>query len=654
MKKNAAVGKVQAQMLAFMRVFLSIFASIFIVVCIFLGICLIFKFPACAVEFIGQHASLVNVLFLVFAFLAIIDIGFYDMLMRRSMAVSSRELRVLAHSLPGGICKCISEGNYDFLFISDGFLDMLGYCAEEIKTNFHNSALALVHSADRERIAAQLARESHFTEPFTLEYRVVTKAGKTLWLLDKVCLIHDENGSPVLYSMRIDNTAKKEAEMQLHVRSEWFRIAMEHSKSHIFEYNVVTHSFDSVISPPDSMQPLLPKHIESMPENLIDSGFVAPETADGLRSAFRAIAGGAASAACLLKVKDAVTDGYSLWLSLALTTVFDEYGMPVCAIGTLEDITEAKRAQERYDEEKRYHDAMLSTTLASILFDVETGAVISARISAIFSNLELPEGCNLEERLPELARKTVFLNDRAEYIRTLNRRNLRECYNDGTSCVTLEYRTVLSDGSLAWRQMTVNMVKDPQTDTVTGFAYFTDIDTRKRKEIDLLYKAEHDSLTGLWNRRALETRLTAFFKTADAHANLHAFYIIDMDDFKAVNDTCGHIRGDEVLCAIAAQLRSIFRKTDIIARLADDEFVVFMKNAGTSARIADKAREICTRIQNIELGSSNLPPPRASIGIAIAPDAGTSFEALYAKADEAHYVAKRGGKNRYSIFQEPL
>ena len=56
---------------------------------------------------------------------------------------------------------------------------------------------------------------------------------------------------------------------------------------------------------------------------------------------------------------------------------------------------------------------------------------------------------------------------------------------------------MLSDGSLAWRQMTVNMVKDPQTDTVTGFAYFTDIDTRKRKEIDLLYKAEHDSLTGL-------------------------------------------------------------------------------------------------------------------------------------------------------------
>ena len=81
---------------------------------------------------------------------------------------------------------------------------------------------------------------------------------------------------------------------------------------------------------------------------------------------------------------------------------------------------------------------------------------------------------------------------------------------------------------------------------------------------------------------------------------------------------------------------------------------MFMKNAGTSARIADKAREICTRIQNIELGSSNLPPPRASIGIAIAPDAGTSFEALYAKADEAHYVAKRGGKNRYPIFQEPL
>ena len=107
-----------------------------------------------------------------------------------------------------------------------------------------------------------------------------------------------------------------------------------------------------------------------------------------------------------------------------------------------------------------------------------------------------------------------------------------------------------------------------------------------------------------------------------------------------------------MLCAIADQLRGTFRKTDIIARLAGDEFVVFMKNADTEARIAGKAQEICTRIQSITLGEPELPPPRASIGIAIAPDAGSSFETLYAHADAAHYVAKRSGKNRYSFFQE--
>lgn len=651
MKRNTASCRSSSRMLTCMRVFFAVLATIFILACVVSGLCLIFQWPQALLHIILEHGNTITLLSILCALLAIFCVIFYSALMRRSLRAANREYQLLANNLPGGICKCTANGAYEFLYISDGFLKMLGYTAEEIRLQFHNSSLALVHPADRERIAAQLMQEAASSEALTLEYRVVTKEGKTLWLLDRLSRLHDERDAEVYYSVRIDNTAKKEADMLLHVRNELIRIAMEHSRSHIYEYNIATRSFDSIMRPPHSTHPLLPEHIQSMPDSLIDSGFVSSETADGFRAAFHAIADGVASAACLISVKNEAGN-YDCWLNVALTTVFDGFGAPVCAVSTLEDVTEQKHAQERYDKAKRHYDAMCSSTLASILFDVETGTILSARAHSSSAAKLLPEGTNLEACLPELARRTVLLGERAEFLRTLTLPNLRKHYEEGRNFL-FEYRTMPEGGlSTAWRQIAVNMERDPASGMLTGFAFVTDIDAQKRKELDLQHKAEHDPLTGLWNRRALKAQIQEFLESHDAQNGLHAFYIIDMDDFKSVNDTYGHTRGDAMLCAIADQLRGTFRKTDIIARLAGDEFVVFMKNADTEARIAGKAQEICTRIQSITLGDPKLPPPRASIGIAIAPDAGSSFETLYAHADAAHYVAKRSGKNRYAFFQQ--
>ena len=502
MKRNASSCRSSSRMLTFMRVFFAVLATVFILACVASGLCLIFQWPQSLLHIIREHGITIALLSTLCSLLAIICVIFYSTLMRRSLRAANYEYQLLANNLPGGICKCTANGAYEFLYISDGFLKMLGYTAEEIRLQFHNSSLTLIHPADRERIATQLMQEAASSEALTLEYRVVTKEGKTLWLLDRLSRLHDERDAEVYYSVRIDNTAKKEADMLLHVRNELIRIAMEHSRSHIYEYNIATRSFDSIMRPPHSTHPLLPEHIQSMPDSLINSGFVSPETADDFRAAFQTIADGAAAAACLISVKGE-TGNYDCWLNVALTTVFDGFGVPVCAVSTLEDATEQKQAQERYDKAKRHYDAMCSSTLASILFDVETGTILSSRAHSSYAAKLLPEDTNLEACLPELARRTVHPGERAEFLRTLTLLNLRKHYEEGRIFL-FEYRTMPGDGHpAAWRQIAVNMERDPATSTLTGFAFVTDIDIQKRKELDLQHKAEHDPLTGLWNRREI-------------------------------------------------------------------------------------------------------------------------------------------------------
>ena len=107
-----------------------------------------------------------------------------------------------------GICKCTANGAFEFLH-QRWFSENACYTAEEIRLQFHNSSLTLIHPADRERIATQLMQEAASSEALTLEYRVVTKEGKTLWLLDRLSRLHDERDAEVYYSSASTNKEKK-------------------------------------------------------------------------------------------------------------------------------------------------------------------------------------------------------------------------------------------------------------------------------------------------------------------------------------------------------------------------------------------------------------------------------------------------------------
>jgi diguanylate cyclase (GGDEF)-like protein/PAS domain S-box-containing protein len=180
---------------------------------------------------------------------------------------------------------------------------------------------------------------------------------------------------------------------------------------------------------------------------------------------------------------------------------------------------------------------------------------------------------------------------------------------------------------------------------------FKDVTQLRGMEREMIYLASHDALTGLINRRELEVRLKRAIRSARAERRRHVLLYLDLDEFKVVNDTCGHLVGDEMLKQITALLRSRVRRSDVLARLGGDEFGVLLEDCplDQARQIAEEMRRtvkefrFCWREQIFEVG--------VSIGLVpIDADSGDLAHVMSA-ADAACYVAKDSGRNRVHEYE---
>lgn len=172
---------------------------------------------------------------------------------------------------------------------------------------------------------------------------------------------------------------------------------------------------------------------------------------------------------------------------------------------------------------------------------------------------------------------------------------------------------------------------------------------QKIKEVsDIRSKARQDALTGLWNRAYTEETVNRLVSEGAGGA----LFMIDMDNFKAINDNYGHIEGDNTLKMFADTMRKFSTDKDVLCRIGGDEFVMFINGITSKSAISNLAGDIisdlCAKLEakKFETNSS------VSIGIAQIPDNGTDFGAVYNAADKALYYVKQNGKNSYHFFSE--
>jgi len=208
---------------------------------------------------------------------------------------------------------------------------------------------------------------------------------------------------------------------------------------------------------------------------------------------------------------------------------------------------------------------------------------------------------------------------------------------------------VRSDGRLYAVEETAAPIRGKEGRTIGTVLVFHDVTESREASRKLSYQATHDALTGLINRREFERQVEETLQDAKTNGTHHAFCYMDLDQFKVVNDTCGHIAGDGLLIELAAMLRHRVRETDTVARLGGDEFGILMRNIPLNEACA-MAEDIRNRVrdyrylwegQNFEVG--------ISIGVVpIRPDTGAAVD-IFSNADIACFVAKDKGRNQIHV-----
>jgi len=339
---------------------------------------------------------------------------------------------------------------------------------------------------------------------------------------------------------------------------------------------------------------------------------------------------------CRLKCKN----GKYSWFLFKGRMIVDKSQNDYC-ICVLTDINETKKAQQDlYLNMQRYR--IVTEQSDSIVFEysfLDNKLYLSEKWNKKF-DLKYT-GDDFLQRAAE--QKLLHKDDKEKFHSIMN------SIKNGETGAEFEVRLKKLEGNYIWCKIKASAIFDENNQTYKTVGKITDIDQQKKETENLQKKAQNDSLTGLYNKGTSELLIDDFLRN-EGQNKKHALLIIDIDNFKKVNDTYGHLIGDQVILHIAEKLKNTVRATDICGRIGGDEFIVLIKNITYMDTVRQKAQEICECFQhkiNAECGEFGVS---ASIGVSLFDRDGDNFAELVDKADTALYEAKKRGKNQYWIY----
>jgi len=217
-----------------------------------------------------------------------------------------------------------------------------------------------------------------------------------------------------------------------------------------------------------------------------------------------------------------------------------------------------------------------------------------------------------------------------------------------------EWRLKRRDGSHVDVQLTISALLGTEGQMVGLILLAYDITERKKTQDYITHLAHHDSLTQLPTRALLHDRLTVAITRAARFGKKVAVLMLDLDNFKKVNDSAGHHAGDELLRVVANRLQKTLRQSDTVARMGGDEFVVVLEDLHGDGQAIEVARKLVAAVGTPFLFAGRTISATASVGLSIYPDNGESAETLLRNADAAMYAIKDSGRNGHQLYTPEL
>ncbi len=353
---------------------------------------------------------------------------------------------------------------------------------------------------------------------------------------------------------------------------------------------------------------------------------------------------------CIKRMRDGISDTTYIdeycGKSLRVTTSYlrDNAGNHIGYTSTSVDITDIKQKEEQLKiKDERFRIAMPYTNCGIWEYDPYNKTL--ARETSINKNFNFPD---ISYNVPESLIETGMVHPHSV-------EDIRELFQEldkGVPEVAKEIILYTNDMKIHWYRLAFTNVLSERGVLIKSIGVSHDITNQKknamqmeRERRELLKEASTDPLTGLYNRKFVIERMEQYLANR-RHEAIGALFMIDIDNFKRINDCYGHQKGDEFLVQMADCMRSVFRKEDMLCRMGGDEFLAFIDYM-TQEQIEEKARRLCELIGQIDMADFRCG---VSVGVAVAQKETISFDELYKQADEALYNAKNSGKSKYIIY----
>ena len=337
-------------------------------------------------------------------------------------------------------------------------------------------------------------------------------------------------------------------------------------------------------------------------------------------------------------------DGTPVIYETSVTLIKDAQGKAIGFRGVSRDITERKQMEEQIRQsEERYR---------TIIEQMEDG-YFETDLSGRFTFVNDAECRNTGYSCEEIiGKKSSLFVDEKTYKELFNL--FSNIYQTGKPIKSYDLALFKKDGTRTYNEISVNLIRNAQGESVGFRGIARDVTERKRQEEQIQYLATHDGLTGLPNRTLFGQLLNHAIQAAKRYNRKLAVFFIDLDRFKIINDTLGHEAGDQLLQEIAVRFRQTLRATDVVARLGGDEFVAMIEEINDAGQAITVAHKLLAEAMKPVSIMSQECRVTASIGICIYPKDGDDEQTLMKNADIAMYSAKEAGKNNFQLYSSDI
>jgi diguanylate cyclase (GGDEF)-like protein/PAS domain S-box-containing protein len=328
-------------------------------------------------------------------------------------------------------------------------------------------------------------------------------------------------------------------------------------------------------------------------------------------------------------------NGTIYWESASISPLRDDRGQITHFIAVKEDVT----AQKRAEDQLRMNATVFDTTSEGIM--VTDADNMIKTVNPAFTRIT---GYSPEEVIGQSPSILSSGRHDERFYEELWDSVLHKRYWSG------EIWNRRKDGSVFPEWLSIAAIPDEDGIAKEYVAVFSDISKHKENEEQIRYQANYDALTGLPNRSLLSDRLEQAIGSALREQWRLAILFVDLDQFKMVNDTFGHVMGDELLQLVAARITECVRESDTVARFGGDEFIILLQDVSDMDAVATIATKVIDRITKVFSLYEREIYIGASVGITIFPDDAMNADSLLRNADMAMYQAKERGRNNYQFF----